>query len=51
MNVAAYRNPSFALTNAAAWLLAVVWISPLVWAVWSAFHPAAYSAHFDLLAP
>ncbi|MDR3376036.1 MAG: carbohydrate ABC transporter permease [Ancalomicrobiaceae bacterium] len=34
-----------------AWLLGVLWISPLLYAVWSAFHPAAYSAHFDLTAP
>jgi len=51
MKPAARLRPAFALTNAAAWLLAAIWISPLVWAVWSAFHPAAYSAHFDIFAP
>ena len=39
------------LANAAAWLLAVVWVSPLLYAFWTAFHPAAYAARFDLLAP
>ncbi|MDR3496274.1 MAG: carbohydrate ABC transporter permease [Ancalomicrobiaceae bacterium] len=34
-----------------AWLLGVLWISPLLYALWAAFHPAAYSAHFDLTAP
>jgi sn-glycerol 3-phosphate transport system permease protein len=35
----------------AAWLLAIVWISPLLYAVWTAFHPTAYGTRFDLLAP
>ena len=28
----------------AAWLLALVWLAPLAYAFWSAFHPAAYAA-------
>ncbi|MGH6948217.1 MAG: carbohydrate ABC transporter permease [Kiloniellales bacterium] len=36
---------------AGAWLLAALWISPLLYAFWSAFHPAAYATTFDLLAP
>ena len=35
----------------AAWLLAILWILPLLYAVWTAFHPAEYSAKFTLLAP
>ena len=51
MNGRFRSGPSFALTNVAAWALALLWISPLLYAFWSAFHPAAYSARFDLLAP
>ncbi|MFO1266113.1 MAG: carbohydrate ABC transporter permease [Rubrivivax sp.] len=35
----------------AAWLLASVWILPLVYAVWTAFHPGEYSTRFALDAP
>lgn len=35
----------------AIWLLALLWITPLLYAFWAAFHPSAYSIHFDLLAP
>jgi len=37
--------------TAAAWLLGVLWILPLLYAVWTAFHPREYSARFTLLAP
>ncbi len=33
------------------WLLALLWISPLLYAFWSAFHPAEFSTKFDLSAP
>ena len=36
---------------AAAWLLAVVWLAPLAYAFWAAFHPAELATHFDPLAP
>ena len=36
---------------AAAWLLAVVWLAPLAYAVWAAVHPAELATHFDPLAP
>ncbi|MEG2632397.1 MAG: carbohydrate ABC transporter permease [Comamonas sp.] len=39
------------LDTAAAWLLALLWILPLVYAVWTAFHPAEFSTRFDLAAP
>jgi sn-glycerol 3-phosphate transport system permease protein len=39
------------LNTTAAWLLAILWILPLAYAVWTAFHPAAYEAHFVLTAP
>ena len=34
-----------------AWLLALLWILPLAYAVWTAFHPAEYSTRFALFAP
>ena len=35
----------------AAWFLGVLWILPLLYAVWAAIHPAQYATHFDLFAP
>ncbi|MGQ9365666.1 carbohydrate ABC transporter permease [Azospirillum sp. ST 5-10] len=40
-----------ALETAAAWLLALLWVLPLLYAVWTAFHPGAYSVRFDPTAP
>ena len=40
-----------ALESAAAWLLAILWLSPLLFALWAAFHPAALVASFRLDAP
>jgi sn-glycerol 3-phosphate transport system permease protein len=37
--------------TAGAWLLAVLWISPLAYAVWTAFHPSEFSVRFTLDAP
>lgn len=45
-----YNEPGW-LDTAAAWLLALLWILPLVYAVWTAFHPGEYSTRFSLLAP
>lgn len=39
------------LETAAAWLLGIAWILPLVYAVWTAFHPAANATRFELGAP
>jgi sn-glycerol 3-phosphate transport system permease protein len=39
------------LETCAAWLLAILWILPLLYAVWTAFHPAEYSARFEPFAP
>ena len=39
------------MENAAALLLAVLWILPLAYAVWAAFHPPEYATRFDLTAP
>ena len=39
------------LESAAAALLAVLWVLPLAYAVWAAFHPAEFTTRFTLLAP
>ena len=40
-----------ALETAAAWLLALLWVLPLAYALWAAFHPSEYSTRFVLDAP
>ncbi len=40
-----------ALFVAGAWALALVWILPLAYAIWTAIHPSAYETRFVLLAP
>ncbi|MBV9518978.1 MAG: carbohydrate ABC transporter permease [Hyphomicrobiales bacterium] len=40
-----------ALETGVAWALGLFWLAPLAYAIWTAFHPAAYATHFDLLAP
>jgi sn-glycerol 3-phosphate transport system permease protein len=44
-------GPGRALETVAAWLLGVLWILPLAYAVWTAFHPREFSARFVLAAP
>lgn len=39
------------LETGAAWLLAFLWLLPLIYAFWSAFHPAEYATRFSLFAP
>lgn len=39
------------LNTASAWTLAMLWLLPLLYAVWSAFHATEFSARFDPLAP
>jgi len=46
-----YHGIGVWLEKVAAWLLALLWISPLIYAFWAAFHPAIYATRFDLLAP
>ena len=45
-----YNDPGW-IDTLAAWALALVWILPLVYALWTAFHPSEYSTRFSLLAP
>jgi len=40
-----------ALETGGAWILAVLWILPLAYALWASIHPSAYSANFVLDAP
>jgi sn-glycerol 3-phosphate transport system permease protein len=39
------------LETAAAWLLGIVWFLPLIYALWTAFHPAEFQARFEPFAP
>ena len=34
-----------------AWTLALLWISPLLYAIWAAFHASEYAINFNLFAP
>lgn len=45
-----YNEPTW-LDTLAAWVLALLWILPLVYAVWTAFHPSEFSTRFELFAP
>jgi sn-glycerol 3-phosphate transport system permease protein len=40
-----------ALETVGAWLLGLLWVLPLAYAVWTAFHPAAYATRFEIDAP
>lgn len=51
MMVAAHSHVSRALETIGAWMLGILWLLPLLYAVWTAFHPAAYATRFDLFAP
>jgi len=42
---------SRALESAAAWLFALLWLLPLLYAVWTAFHAPEFSTRFVPLAP
>jgi sn-glycerol 3-phosphate transport system permease protein len=39
------------IESAAAWLLALIWILPLAYAVWAAFHPPEFTTRFSPFAP
>lgn len=45
-----WHQPS-RLDTLAAWTLALLWILPLAYAVWTAFHPGEYATRFDPTAP
>ena len=46
-----YWTPSATMEVVAAWVLAIMWVAPLLYAFWAAFHPSEYAIHFDLFAP
>ena len=48
---ASSNSPRNLLLAAGGWLLALIWVLPLLYAFWTAFHPPAYAARFDLFAP
>lgn len=45
------RLPALGLETIGAWMLGVLWILPLLWAVWSAVHPASATVSFSLFSP
>jgi sn-glycerol 3-phosphate transport system permease protein len=51
MSGGASQRAANLVDTVAAWLLAILWILPLLYAVWTAFHPAEFSAKFTLFAP
>jgi sn-glycerol 3-phosphate transport system permease protein len=53
MSVQAYqpRGLAHGLETAGAWLLGALWVLPLAYAVWTAFHPGEFSTRFVLTAP
>ena len=40
-----------AVETVGAWLLALLWLAPLVYAVWASVHPRAFATKFSLTAP
>jgi len=52
MSMVVERSVSSRLLEAGgAWLLGLLWILPLAYAVWTAFHPPEFSTRFELFAP
>ena len=49
--LAPHRQGAAALETGAAWLLGLLWLLPLLFSVWTAFHPSAFAGNFSLLAP
>jgi sn-glycerol 3-phosphate transport system permease protein len=47
----AARQAGRTLVNAAAWLCALLWLAPLLYALWASFHGAADETRFSLAAP
>jgi sn-glycerol 3-phosphate transport system permease protein len=51
MMVAGQHRITRSLETTGAWMLGLMWLLPLLYAVWTAIHPASYATRFDLLAP
>ena len=45
------KGVTHALETLGAWVLAILWVLPLLYAFWTAFHPAEFSTHLVLSAP
>ena len=45
------RGAGRAVETIAAWVLGVLWVLPLLYALWTAFHPSEFSTRFVLAAP
>jgi sn-glycerol 3-phosphate transport system permease protein len=45
------KGSGLAVETVAAWTLALIWIAPLAYAVWAAFHPPEFSTRFEPFAP
>ena len=50
-HVYAPRGVARGLETAGAWLLGALWVLPLAYAIWTAFHPGEFSTRFVLAAP
>jgi sn-glycerol 3-phosphate transport system permease protein len=51
VSAAGRRGPWERIEVAGAWLLAGLWLLPLLFALWAAFHPPAWTTRFDAAAP
>ena len=51
MNVYEPHGSDAPLETVGAWLLGVLWVLPLLYAFWTAFHPAEFSTRISLSAP
>ena len=53
MNIHAYavRGVARGIETTAAWILGALWILPLAYAIWTAFHPGEFATHFVPTAP
>ncbi|MBS0247238.1 MAG: carbohydrate ABC transporter permease [Proteobacteria bacterium] len=45
------QNRILSPSTIAAWAFALLWALPLLYALWAAFHPAAYATRFEVTAP
>jgi sn-glycerol 3-phosphate transport system permease protein len=45
------RGVARGIETVAAWILGALWILPLAYAIWTAFHPGEFSTHFVPTAP
>lgn len=46
-----FGQQSKTLETIAAWVLGILWLLPLLYAIWTAFHPSEFATRFDLSAP